>query len=61
MIAITRPIRSAPAARVRIVMPAGMIMPPPSPWSTRKPISEADDHARPDSADPARNSAIEIM
>ena len=33
--AITRPTRSGPAARVRIVMPSGMSMPPPRPWSTR--------------------------
>lgn len=29
--AITRPTRSGPAARVRIVMPSGISMPPPRP------------------------------
>ena len=59
--AITRPTRSTPAARVRIVMPAGMIMPPPKPCSTRKKISDSADHARPDSIEPSANSASEIM
>ena len=31
--AITRPMRCGPAARVMIVMPSGMSMPPPRPWS----------------------------
>jgi hypothetical protein len=57
---ITRPTRDGPAVRVMIVMPAGMIMPPPSPCSTRKPISEPADHAMPDSAEPARKSTMEI-
>jgi hypothetical protein len=48
--------RCGPAACARIVIPAGMIMPPPSPWSRRKKISEPADHASPDSADPAMNS-----
>jgi hypothetical protein len=42
-------------------MPAGMIMPPPKPWSTRKKISDSDDHAAPAAAEPIMNSAIEIM
>ena len=37
--AITRPIRSGPAARVMIVMPSGISMPPPRPCSTRKAMS----------------------
>ena len=40
--AISRPIRAGPAARVMIVMPSGMSMPPPRPCSTRKPISMLD-------------------
>ena len=61
MIAITRPTRCGPAARVRIVMPAGMSMPPPRPCSTRKAISDPADQASPDSTEPPTNSAIEIM
>ena len=37
---MTRPMRCGPAACERIVMPAGMIMPPPRPCRTRKAISE---------------------
>ena len=59
--AITRPTRSTPAARVRIVMPAGMIMPPPNPCRMRNAISDSADQARPDSTDPSANSTIEIM
>jgi hypothetical protein len=33
-----------------------MIMPPPSPWSTRKKISDSADQASPDSVEPAMNS-----
>ncbi len=61
MIAITRPTRCGPEARVRIVMPAGISMPPPRPCSTRNAISVYADQARPESAEPAMNRAIEIM
>ena len=54
MIAITRPTRCGPAARVRIVMPAGISMPPPRPCRTRKAISDSADQARPDSTEPAQ-------
>ena len=54
---ITRPIRCGPAAWTRIVIPAGMIIPPPRPWRTRKKISDPADQARPDSTEPATNSA----
>ena len=47
MIAMTRPTRCGPAARVRIVMPSGMIMPPPKPCRTRKTISDSALQARP--------------
>ena len=40
--AITRPTRSGPAARVMIVMPSGISMPPPRPCSTRKRDQRAD-------------------
>ena len=39
--AITRPIRSGPAARVMIVMPSGISMPPPRPCSTRNAMSSS--------------------
>ena len=42
-------------------MPAGMIMPPPKPCSTRKAISDSADQARPASAEPTTNMPIEIM
>ncbi len=58
---ITRPMRCGPAAWDKIVMPAGMIMPPPRPCRTRKPISDSADHAMPDSAEPARKRPIEMM
>ncbi len=60
-IAMTRPTRAGPAVRVRIVMPAGMIMPPPRPCSTRNAMIDSADHARPASAEPSMNSAIEPM
>ena len=50
--AITRPTRCGPAARVRIVMPSGISMPPPKPWRTRKEISEPADQASPESTEP---------
>ena len=50
---MTRPMRCGPAFLVMIVMTAGMIMPPPMPWSTRKKISVPALHARPDSTEPA--------
>jgi hypothetical protein len=59
--AITRPTRCGPAARVRIVMPRGISMPPPKPCSTRKAISEPADQASPDSIEPPTNSVIEVM
>ena len=37
--AMSRPIRFGPAARVMIVMPSGMSMPPPRPCRTRKATS----------------------
>jgi hypothetical protein len=42
-------------------MPAGMIMPPPRPCSTRNAIKEVADHARPQSAEPSTKSRIEPM
>jgi hypothetical protein len=33
-----------------------MIIPPPSPWSTRNAIKESADQASPESAEPATNS-----
>ena len=51
--AIRRPIRCGPAARVMIVMPSGISMPPPRPWSTRKVISISIDCAAAQSAEPS--------
>ena len=59
--AITRPTRSGPAARVMMVMPSGISMPPPRPCSTRKaisgPMSQAKLH-RTEPTDEQRVSAI---
>src|SRR6202044_1370396 len=57
---ITRPIRWGPAFWVMIVITDGMIIPPPSPCRIRKPISEVELHARPDSTDPSVNSTSEV-
>ena len=51
--AITRPIRCGPAARVMIVMPSGISMPPPRPWSTRKRVSISTVVAAAHSSEPA--------
>ena len=59
--AITRPIRSCPAARARIVIPVGMTIPPPRPWSTRNAISEPALQASPHSVEPSTNSATAPM
>ena len=59
MMLMTRPTRPGPAARVRIVMPRGISMPPPSPCRTRKAINDSADHAAPESSEPARKSVIE--
>ena len=59
--AITRPTRCGPAARVRIVMPSGISMPPPKPCRTRKKISDPADQASPDSIEPQTNRLIEVM
>nr|WP_255523311.1 hypothetical protein [Blastococcus sp. TML/M2B] len=57
--AMSRPIRSGPAARVMIVMPSGISMPPPRPCRTRKAISISIEVATAHSTEPAvnRNSA----
>ena len=58
--AITRPTRCGPAARVRIVIPTGMSMPPPSPCNTRNVINTVEFHANPESTEPPTNNTIEI-
>ena len=60
-IAISRPIRCGPAARVMIVMPSGISMPPPRPCRTRKPIRAPMLHAVAQSAEPMMNSAMAVM
>ena len=42
-------------------MTAGMIIPPPKPWRTRKKISEPALHARPESTEPIVNSTSDDM
>ncbi len=59
--AISRPIRCGPAARVMIVIPSGISMPPPSPCRTRKPISMSMLVAVAHSADPAVKRKIAAM
>ncbi len=59
--AITRPTRSGPAARVMIVMPTGISMPPPSPWSTRNATSSSMLVAVAHSTEPAVNSSTASM
>ena len=58
---ITRPTRAGPAARVSSVMPTGMIMPPPIPCRTRKPIRLPSDQAAPESIEPARNRPTDAI
>ena len=59
--AITRPIRSGPAARVMIVMPSGISMPPPRPCSTRKAVSISMLSAAAQSTEPPANSTTASM
>jgi hypothetical protein len=61
MAAMIRPRRAGPAARVRTIWPIGMIMPPPSPCSTRKATSEPADQARPERAEPRVKSTTEAI
>ena len=56
--AISRPIRSGPAARVMIVMPIGMSMPPPRPCSTRYATSCWIESAVEHSAEPSGNERV---
>ena len=60
-IAISRPIRWGPAARVMIVMPSGISMPPPRPCRTRKPIRAPMLQAVAQSTEPLTNSAMAVM
>ena len=57
---MTRPMRWGPALRVVIVITAGMIIPPPTPCSTRKTISEAALHASPERTEPIVNSTSDV-
>ncbi len=59
--AITRPTRSGPAARVMMVMPTGISMPPPRPWITRNVMSSPMPPAVLHSAEPATNSTSAVM
>lgn len=53
-----RAMRCGPAMSVRMIIPVGMISPPPRPCTTRNNTSDWIDHAVPASADPTRKSAI---
>ena len=57
----TRPSRFGPAARTTIDWPIGWISPPPIPWRTRNAIRLPADQASPHSADPAVNSATDVI
>ncbi len=59
--AMTRPTRSGPAARVMIVMPSGISMPPPRPWITRNTISDVMSQAKAHSTEPMTNSTSAPM
>jgi hypothetical protein len=59
--AISRPIRCGPAARVMIVMPSGISIPPPRPWRTRKPISMLMVVAVAHRTDPSVNRKMAVM
>src|SRR4051812_12453648 len=56
-------LRSRPSVKVVISSdsPAGAKSAPPRPWSARNAISEPDDHARPDRAEPATKTTRPIM
>ena len=56
----TRPTRSGPAARARMIMPVGISIPPPRPWSTRNTMSESIDQAKPHSNEPSVKSTSEM-
>ena len=58
---ITRPIRRGPAVCASTVMATGMIIPPPTPWSTRKKISMSAEPASPHNADPRPNSVTDTI
>lgn len=60
-IAITLPMRCGPATCAMISWPTGMIMPPPTPCSTRKATSASVEPATAHNAEPAVNSTSEVM
>jgi hypothetical protein len=57
---ITRPIRLGPAALAMMIWARGMIMPPPTPWSTRNRISSVIEVDRPQSSDPTVKTVREM-
>ncbi len=61
MMLMTRPMRCGPAARARIDWPTGRSMPPPTPWRTRKTISELADQARPHRHEPMMKRLSEVI
>ena len=61
MMAIARPIRLGPAAWAIIACPAGISMPPPSPWRMRKTINDSIDHANEHSAEPITKQVSAVI
>ena len=57
---ITRPILCGPAAWARMVIPAGMIIPPPTLQHAEE-ICDPADHATPDSTDPTTNKRETVI
>ena len=57
---ITRPMRRGPATCAMISCATGMIIPPPTPWSTRNSTSELIELESPQAAEPAVNSTSEV-
>jgi hypothetical protein len=58
---MTRPTRCGPAAWASVIIPIGMTMPPASPWSTRKAISDSALQASPQSALVATNALTTVI
>ena len=56
---MTRPIRLGPATSAIMSWPIGRIMPPPTPWITRKTMSSVVEVASPHSTDPTVKSTSE--
>lgn len=58
---MARPIRCGPAARAIIDCPAGMSIPPPSPWMIRNAISAPIDQAAAHRAEPRTKQVTAVI